>query len=125
MLLHQEWFNSFKSDDFGFFYSDDDKNCTIIRKVKTKIGLDDGGLPMLSKVPYVPNLRKNLISLGSLQANGYSLWLDGDRDIMEVRKGAMTVIRARRTADNIYELSGSTIMGDVGSVETDNDAIKL
>lgn len=66
MTPHREWFNSFKLGDFGFVYLGDDKTCTIIVKGKIKISLDDGGVRMLSEVSYVLELRKNLISLGTL-----------------------------------------------------------
>lgn len=67
----------------------------------------------------------NLISLGTLQANGYSFRLDGDRDIMRISNGAMKVMVARRTTCNIYKLLGGTIMGDIEYIEIDNDATKL
>ena len=44
---------------------------------------------------------------------------------MRVSKGAMIVMTTKRTADYIYKLLGGTIMGDVASVETGNDATKL
>lgn len=68
---------------------------------------------MLSEVHYVSELRKNMISLGTLKENGYSFFSDGDRDIMRIIKSKMTVITTRRTAGNIYKLLGGTIMGDV------------
>lgn len=103
----------------------DYKTCIITRKGKIKISLDDGGVRILSEVRYVLELRKNLISMGTLQENGYSLWSNGDRDIMRVRKGAMIVIMTRRNAGNVYKLLRGTIMGDITSVEINNDATKL
>lgn len=46
MTPHREWFKYFKLGD--------DKTCTIIRKGKFKISLDDGGVRMLSEVHYIP-----------------------------------------------------------------------
>ena len=54
MTMHREWFNPFISGDFGFVYLGDDKTCTITRKGKIKISLDDGGVRTLSEVSYVP-----------------------------------------------------------------------
>ena len=92
---------------------------------KIKISLDDGGVRTLSEVRYVPELRKNLISLGTLQVNGFSLWLERDRDIMKASKDSVIVMWAKRIVGNIYKLLSFTIMGDVASVETDNDATRL
>ena len=72
MMSHQEWLNSFKSDNFSFVYLGDDKTFTIIGKGKIKIALDDGGVYTLSGEHYVLELRKNWNSPGTLQANGYS-----------------------------------------------------
>lgn len=73
LLLPRLWemLDSFKSSDFGFVYLGDDKTCTIIGNGKIKIALDGGGVCTLSEARYVPELRKNLISLGTLQENGY------------------------------------------------------
>lgn len=62
---------------------------------------------------------------GTLLANGYSFRSDGDRDIMRISKGVMTVMSTRRNACNIYKLLGGIIMGDITFVENDNDATKL
>jgi transposase InsO family protein len=125
MTPNREWFTTFRSGNFGFVYLGDDKACAITGIGQVKIAMDDGGVRTLTDVRYIPELRKNLISLGTLQANGYSYRSDGDRDILKVSKGALTVMRAKRTAGNIYKLLGNTVVGDVASVESDNDATKL
>lgn len=125
MTLHQEWLNSLKSSAFNFVYLGDDNTCTITRKGKIEIALDDGGVRTLSEVRCVPKLRKNLISRDTLLANGYSFQSDGDRHITRVRKDAMILMRAKGTSTNIYKLLGSKFMGDITYVETDNDETKL
>ena len=109
MTPHREWFNSFKSGDFGYVYLGDDKPCIIKGMGQVKIALDDGGVRTLSQVRYVPEVKKNLISLGTLQANGCSFKSNGNSDILRVSKGAMTVMRAKRTAGNIYKLLGAQL----------------
>lgn len=44
---------------------------------------------------------------------------------MRIYKGAMNVIKTRRTACNIYKLLWGKIMGDVAYVGTNNDKTKL
>lgn len=46
----------------------------------------------------------NLISLGTLQENGFSHRSDRDKDILKVNKGALTVMRKNMTVGNIYRL---------------------
>lgn len=60
------------------------KLVSSLERGKIKISLDNGGMRILSEVCYVPELRKNLISMGTLQENGHSFRSDGDRDIMRV-----------------------------------------
>lgn len=63
--------------------------------------MDNGGVQTLNEVSYILELRKNLISLGNLQTNGFSYKFDGDRDIIKVSNGAFTMMRARMTPGNI------------------------
>ena len=79
----------------------------------------------LCDVRHIPELRKNLISLGNLLANDFSDIIDGDRDNLRVCKGALTVMRIQQTIGNIYRLLRSTIVVRVSSVESVNDATKL
>ncbi|CAI8585364.1 unnamed protein product [Vicia faba] len=109
MTPHREWLNFLKACDFSFVYLGDDITCSITRKGKIKIALDDGGTHILSEVCYVPELRKNFISLDTLQVNVYSFRSDGDKDIMKVIKGEMTMMTTRKTADNIYKLLGAQL----------------
>lgn len=55
--------------------------------------------------------------LGTLQADGFSYRSDEDKDIMNVSKSELIVMRAMRTIGNIYTLLGCIIVGDVALVE--------
>lgn len=125
MTSHREWFTTFRSRNFGFVYIGDDKTCTITRMTQIKISMDDGGMWTLNEVRYITKLRKNLISLGTLQENGFSYRSEGDRGNMKVSKSALIMMRGNRVACNIYKLLGNTIVGGVALIEFDNDATKL
>ena len=57
---------------------------------------------------YVSLLKKNLISLGVLDASGYRIILEGGN--LKVARGALvTIIGSRR--GSIYYLNGTTIIG--------------
>lgn len=68
--------------------------------------MDDGGMRTLIDVRDILKKRKNLIFLGTLQADGFSYNSDGDKDIMKLKKGSLSLMRARRTIGNIYKLLG-------------------
>ncbi|KAE8680998.1 hypothetical protein F3Y22_tig00111356pilonHSYRG00195 [Hibiscus syriacus] len=74
---------------------------------------------------YVKDLNKNLISLGTFHKNGFIPKADEDRETIHIFKGALTVMKGKMTAGNIYRLLGSTIVGGVHSVESCDDTTKL
>lgn len=78
-----------------------------------KIVMDEGGVRTMNNVKYIPELGKNLISLGTLHEYGFSYRFDGDRDIMKSNKGALTIMRAKRSGGNIYKLLGCIVVADV------------
>lgn len=84
MSLHQKWFTIFKLYDFGFVYLGNDTTYTIIGMGQLKIAKEDGVMWTLSDVRYIPESRKNLISLDTLQENGFSYMSDGYKDIMKI-----------------------------------------
>lgn len=79
----------------------------------------------LDEVRYIPKLRKNLISLGTLQKNGFYYKFDGDTNIMKLSKGELIEMRAMMNTCNIHKSFGNTIVDDVASAESDNDATNL
>ena len=57
---------------------------------------------------YVPELRKNLISVGTLDKNGYTF--SGSGGVLRVSKGALVVMKDR-LQHGIYTLMGSSVSG--------------
>ena len=83
----------------------------------------DGVVRTLCDVRHVPNLRKNLISLGTLDCNGFSY--KSTSGVMKVSKGVMTVMKGQKLAGNIYKLLGTTIVGGVATAEFELDSTVL
>ncbi|KAE8721388.1 hypothetical protein F3Y22_tig00016106pilonHSYRG00031 [Hibiscus syriacus] len=79
----------------------------------------------LCGVRHILDLKKNLISLGTLHNNGFIPKADEDRETIRIVKRALTVMKGNMTAGNIYRLLGSTIVGGVHSVESCDDTTKL
>ncbi|KAE8708629.1 Cyclic nucleotide-gated ion channel 1 [Hibiscus syriacus] len=92
---------------------------------KGRIKMHDGSVRTLSGVRHIPDLKKNLISLGTLHKNGFIPKADEDRETIRIVKGALTVMKGKVTAGNIYRLLGSTVAGGVHSVESCDDTTKL
>ena len=70
--------------------------------------MHDGIVRILKDVRYVPELRKNLISLGCLDAIGCKITLNGGE--LKVAKGAMIIMKGQKF-NSLYKLQGSTIVG--------------
>ena len=88
--------------------------------------MHDGIIRILNDVRHIPDMRKNLIFLGTLHANSFNYRSDNDKEILRVTKGVLTVMKGKWTTENIYKLLGNTIVGGAAAVESDyNKCIKL
>jgi len=76
----------------------------------------------LKDVRYVPQLKRNLISVGSLKALSLEVSI---RDVLKMVKGLMVVLKGARR-NNLYYLKDSTITGQVMTfTNSDNDCTQL
>ncbi|KAK2976102.1 hypothetical protein RJ640_009534 [Escallonia rubra] len=68
----------------------------------------DGIVRTLGDVRYIPDLKKNLISLGTLDSIDCSISIKGG--VMKVSKGAMVIMKGQKIG-NLYKLIGNTVIG--------------
>ena len=73
-------------------------------------------------VRHVPDLKKNLLSLEALGAQGCKFSCADGR--VKVIKGSMTILKGERTA-NLYKMIRSIIVGDASAVTEKEDTIRL
>ena len=72
---------------------------------------------------YVPQLKRNLISVGALESLG--LVVSIKEGVLRMTKGSMVVLKADRQ-NNLYYLKGSTVIGQVAaSTSLDEDSTRL
>lgn len=119
MTWNKDWFDSYKSGDFGFVYMGNDKACAITGKGQIKIRMYNGVVRTLCDVRHVPELKKNLISLGTLHGNGFGY--KTKKDCIAVSKDGLIVMKGERSARNIYTLMGNTVVGGVVVAVTKSD----
>ncbi|KAH9793297.1 hypothetical protein KPL71_004477 [Citrus sinensis] len=81
----------------------------------------DGMVRELKYVRFVPSLKKNLISVGALEAKGYKVTIEDG--IMKFTHGAMVILQGVRR-HNLYYLKGG-ITDEANVVEAHNDTTKL
>ncbi|KAL8144221.1 hypothetical protein V2J09_017253 [Rumex salicifolius] len=91
-ISKKENFDSYVSGNHGYVYLGDDQPCKVVGK-GTK----------LRDVRHIPDLRKNLISVGQLADGGYTIIFHGDN--WKVLKGVMIVVDGKKSG-TLYITSG-------------------
>ena len=108
MTPKKDWFDTYKPYNGGMVQMGNDATCPIIGIGTVKIKMFDGVVRVLSNVRYVPDFRKNLISLGVLGDLGYSYSSKGG--ITKITKGALMVIKGQKVSTH-YRLIRNTVVG--------------
>ena len=67
-----------------------DASCWVFGIANISVKMFDGVIRTLCEVRHIPNLRKNLISLGTLDGNGFNYKFSNG--VMKVSKGVMTMM---------------------------------
>ena len=88
--------------------------CKIFGIGKIKIKIFDNVVKTLGEVRHVPYVKKNLISLGTLDSNGYNY--KSKNGLIKVSRGAIVVMKKQKVKGNICKLFGNTIVGGATAV---------
>ena len=115
MTPNKDWFDTYRLVNFGFVLMGNDASCSVFRMGNIRVKMFDGVIRMLCDVRHVPDLRKNMISLGTLDGNCFNY--KSTNGIMKVSKGVLTVMKEKKLVGNIYKLMGTIIVGGVTTVE--------
>ncbi|KAH0632801.1 hypothetical protein KY284_035587 [Solanum tuberosum] len=85
-----------------------------------RVRCHDGTVRTITEVHHVPDLKKNLITLGTLDKQGYKYMSEGGT--IKVTKGSLVMLKAK-LEDGLYTLARSTIIGSVNAsiVQLSND----
>ncbi|KAK2977834.1 hypothetical protein RJ640_014580 [Escallonia rubra] len=105
---NRDCFAPYRSFDGGKVLMGNDVACKVLRKGSIQIRIHDGIARTWTDVGHVPELRKNLISLGTLDSNGCSY--RAASGVMRIMKGALVVMK-RLKQNSLYLLQGNTVMG--------------
>ncbi|CAA0823452.1 Uncharacterized mitochondrial protein AtMg00300 [Striga hermonthica] len=95
----------YTAGDFGVVYLADNKPLKIIGKGDVQIKSANGSCWTLGDVRHIPGLKRNLISVGQLDNDGFhTMFGDGK---WKVSRGAMTLARGLKSG-TLYTASGSS-----------------
>lgn len=112
MTPNKEWFETYEPLDGGSVLMGDNASCKTVGIGTVKIKIHDGLVRTLTKVRHVPELTKNLISLGALDSLGCQY--GAESGVLKVTKGALVVIKGQKVG-NLYKMLGNTINGRVAA----------
>ncbi|KAG8472907.1 hypothetical protein CXB51_034792 [Gossypium anomalum] len=111
MCPNREWFSTYNSVEGGVVRMGNDSSSKVNGIGTVKIKMHDGTIRTLSDVRYVPDLRKNLISLSILDLKGCKINIESNG--IKVSRGALILLKGKRTG-SLYILEGSTVTGEIG-----------
>lgn len=112
MTPNRSWFEDFCEQAEGFVLFGDNKSCKIAGIGSIWFKLHDGNERLLTEVRYVPDLKRNLISVGELDKKGYLF--KGENSELLVVKGSVVVIRGIKKK-GLYSLDGDVVIGTTTS----------
>ncbi|KAI5648811.1 hypothetical protein M9H77_34816 [Catharanthus roseus] len=106
MTPNKHWFSNFKPLEHGKVFMGNNHVSEIKGIGNVFIKMHDGVTRKLTEVRYVPDLRRNLISLGVFDTNDFSY--KSENGIMKVCKGALVMLKGFKK-DGLYHLIGKTV----------------
>ena len=91
----------------------DDNPCEIVRISSVQIKTLDGMICTLKNVRHIPVMRRNLISLSTLDKE--QLKQTGSGGVVKVSKGSLVCLLDDLNPSNLYVLRGSTLHGSIST----------
>jgi transposase InsO family protein len=92
----------------------DDNPCDIVGIGSVQIKTNDGMTRTLKNVRYIPEMSRNLISLNTLDAEGYTY--SGSDGVLKVSKGSLVCLKGDLNSAKLYVLGGCTLPGSDSAV---------
>ncbi|KAH9727059.1 retrovirus-related pol polyprotein from transposon TNT 1-94-like protein [Citrus sinensis] len=110
-----------EGSDYSLLVMGNDQPCRTMGIGTIRLKMIDGMIRELKEVRFVPALKKNLISVGALEAKCYKVTIEDG--IMKFTHGAMMILQGLR-CHNLYYLKGGTT-DEANFIEAHSDTTKL
>ncbi|KAG8472328.1 hypothetical protein CXB51_035360 [Gossypium anomalum] len=110
MSPNRDWFTTYETVSEGVVLMGNNASCKIAGVGTIKVKMFDGVVRTLSDVRHVPELKRNLISLSTLDSKGYRY--TAESGVLKISKGSLVVMKGQRKIAKLYVLQGSTVTGD-------------
>ncbi|KAG8475436.1 hypothetical protein CXB51_032203 [Gossypium anomalum] len=126
MSPNRDWFTTYETMSEGVVLMGNNASCKIAGVGTIKVKMFDGVVKTLSDVRHVLELKRNLISLSTLDSKGYRY--TAESGVLKIFKGSLVVMKRQRKIVKLYVLQSSTVTGDAtvaSSSLSDDDITKL
>ena len=126
MCPNKDWFATYEPVEGGTVLMGDNSSCKVAGIGSVQIKMFDGIVRTLTDVRHIPDLKRNIISLSTLDTKGYKY--SGEGGVLKVSKGSLVVMKADIKSVNLYHLRGTTISCNVAVISSslsDSDATNL
>ncbi|KAG8475009.1 hypothetical protein CXB51_031823 [Gossypium anomalum] len=126
MSPNRDWFTTYETVFEGVVLMGNNASCKIAGVGTIKVKMFDGVVRTLSDVQHVPELKRNLISLSTLNSKGYRY--TSESGVLKISKGSLVMMKGQRKTAKLYVLQVSTIIGDAAvasSSLSDDDITKF
>ncbi|GJV51798.1 retrovirus-related pol polyprotein from transposon TNT 1-94 [Tanacetum coccineum] len=107
--------------DGGIIQLGDNMECKIKGIGKVKVQLKDGSSFVLHNVRYIPELKRNLISMGTLEKERYTVKMQSDK--VKVINGSRVVLSGTRRTNCVYSLVGHAVAGELNASVDEKDSL--
>ncbi|CAD6265646.1 unnamed protein product [Miscanthus lutarioriparius] len=115
-----KFYSSYESMQSGDVVRIGDNNPRVIVGIgSVQIKMHDGMIRTLKDVRHIPGMARNLISLSTLDAEGYRH--SGSGGVCKVSKGSLIHMIGDMNSAKLYVLRGSTLHGSVTAAAISND----
>ncbi|GKE12049.1 retrotransposon protein, putative, ty1-copia subclass, partial [Tanacetum coccineum] len=99
----------------------DNRECKIRGIGKVRLQLKDGSSFVLHNVRYIPELKRNLISLGTLEKEGYTVKLQSSK--VKVINGSRVILSGIRRDNCVYSLDVHAMAGELNASVEEKDSL--
>ena len=119
ICTNKDWFSSYKPVQKGDVVRMGDYNPRDIVGIGSiRIKTDDGMTHTLKNVRYISGMARNLISLSTLDAEGFKY--SGSNGVLKVSKGSLICFKGDLNSAKSYVFRGSTLPGSVSAAAVTN-----
>ncbi|CAN1242735.1 Retrovirus-related Pol polyprotein from transposon TNT 1-94 [Linum perenne] len=92
MCPNKDWFSNYESVDAGgTVLIGDNSSCKVAGTESVQIEMFEGVVRTLTDVRHIPDLKRNLISLSTLDSKGYKY--TGEGGVLKVSKGSLVIMK--------------------------------